>query len=166
MTFMSVYSTVDPAKLQLPSLYPKWWFKFEPWKVIGEQMVHESCMVFLSTESFFISSGLNTLHVTGAQETFIELRIWDIIWNDLNKIHNSLSGTYEEFCYSFHSYELKHLELLELLELAALETWERVSLHSLSYISGCASCEWCNYICKGLLEFKKTKFKKTSSGRS
>lgn len=42
-------------------------------------MVHESCMVFLSTESFFISSGLNTLHVTGAQETFIELRIWDII---------------------------------------------------------------------------------------
>ena len=87
-------------------------------------MVHESCMVFLSTESFFISLGMNTLHITGAQKTFIELRIWEIIWNDFNKIYNSLSGTYEEFCYSFHSYELKHLEILELLELAALEIWE------------------------------------------
>ena len=42
-------------------------------------MVYESCMVFLSTESFFISLEMNTLHIKGAQKTFIELRTWEII---------------------------------------------------------------------------------------
>lgn len=61
LTFMSVYSIADPAKLQLPSLYPKRDSKFEPWEITGEQMVHESCLVFLSTESFLFILGTEYL---------------------------------------------------------------------------------------------------------
>ena len=70
-------------------------------------MVHKSCTVFFFYLIIVIFSRLHNWHIIGAQKTFIELRIWEIILNDLSNILNSLPGIYKIFPSSFHKVKSK-----------------------------------------------------------